>query len=129
MTVILLTSSTVLCYLPRTVLILSFLFQEETLADLILTTLEEEGWRVIYLLTTGLAIANSCINPLIFIVRSENIRWYWRGVLTEIAEGGKAAKTETNLRKTSTVLSNIMNAGLRREKSRTVHPPTTSTNC
>ena len=116
-TVILLTSSTVLCFLPRTILILSFLFQETTLADHILALSETDGWRVIYLLTTGLAIANSCVNPLIFIMRSQNIRWYLRSLFTRAVKPDNSVFSEeiratgaTTIQMTPTVISNFMTA-------------------
>ena len=116
-TVILLTSSTVLCFLPRTILILSFLFQETTLADHILDFSETDGWRVIYLMTTGLAIANSCVNPLIFIMRSQNIRWYLRSLLTRAVKPDNSVFSEeiratnaTSIQMTPTVISNFMSA-------------------
>ena len=122
-TVILLTSSTVLCFLPRTLLILSFLFQEDTLGDIILNRFQEEGWRIMYLLTTGLAIANSCVNPLIFIVRSRNIRLYWRDVIRKVIKGKNEPITITIRKSESTILSNIMIEGKVKAKTR----PTSST--
>ncbi|XP_063677453.1 galanin receptor 2b-like [Bolinopsis microptera] len=122
-TVILLTSSTVLCFLPRTVLILSFLFQEVTLGDIIMNRFQEEGWRIMYLLTTGLAIANSCVNPLIFIVRSRNIRWYWRDVLRGIIKGNEVPNTFAC---PNTVLTNIMSEGKVKAKTR---PTSATTYC
>ena len=76
-TVILLTTTTLACFLPRTILAASFLTSETTLLDRILEEDFSNGARYAYILTTGLALANSSINPLIFIIRSQSIRQYF----------------------------------------------------
>lgn len=73
-TVFLLTITTLACFLPRTILAISFLTQDVTIMDKLYNMGDEAVYLLGYILTTGLALANSSINPLIFLVRGRSIR-------------------------------------------------------
>ena len=110
-TILVLTLSTLLCFTPRLAISFSAIggISEYTIADKII---DGVGFRwacfVIYLLTTGLSIANSGINPCIFLARGQNMKTYLRKSMHGAYRKSSAAFTRgtTSLTLMSSVLAN-----------------------
>ena len=79
-TILILTASTLICFFPRLlVTITSITPGEHTLTDLIIDGVGmEASYSIIYLLVTGLSLANSCINPCVFLIRGQNMKLFLR---------------------------------------------------
>ena len=88
MTVLLLSTTTLLCFLPINMFLLNFYvknkLEEYTWMDKLMDTENPNPYkiRISYLLTTGISLVNSSINPLIFMIRCYSIRDFYRRVLT-----------------------------------------------
>ena len=76
-TVLILTMVTLICSLPRTMIVTSFLTQEENLVDKLMEHSPRSAYNVTYLAMTGLAIGNAGINPIVLFFRGEKLRKYF----------------------------------------------------
>ena len=126
-TILILTFTTLICFTPRLAITMSALpaVADHTIADRIIsgfvndTLLELEnpdpqvdGFRwacfILYILTTGLSIANSGINPCIFLARGQNMKTYLRKSVHGAYRKSSAALSRgtTSLTLMSSVLAN-----------------------
>ena len=110
-TILILTVSTLICFTPRLAISLSALkgVADHTIADRIIDSVGER-WAcfVLYLLTSGLSIANSGINPCIFLARGQNMKTYFKKSMHGAYRKSSAALTRghTSMSLMSSVLAN-----------------------
>ena len=121
-TILILTFTTLVCFTPRLAITMSALpaVADHTIADRIISGFVDEelddpqvnGFRwacfILYILTTGLSIANSGINPCIFLARGQNMKTYLRKSVHGAYRKSSAALSRgtTSLTLMSSVLAN-----------------------
>eukprot|EP00116_Pleurobrachia_bachei_P010281 sb/3470543/ len=116
LTVLLLSITTLLSILPSTVFAVSFLVDDTTIVDRILEAFPEQGARIVYVLTSGMVIADAIFNPLIFMTRSKTI-WRFASCRTrrpsgQVMQGNVAMK----LRGSRTACTELLKSGSRTTK-------------
>ena len=128
-TILLLTFSTLICFTPRLAVVISTLThsssdEHDNLADNLLDSNMETGYISLYIMLTGMSIANSGINPCIFLARAGKMQIYLRKSLynaynySTTAFRGIGRSTNISTYTNRTVMSTLSNGSALKDDSR-----------